>query len=117
VLYEDVLGESEIRVLMAKLDGASQVKESAPVGWGGDRYRAYRTPAGPALVWYVVWDEGASAERFTARYGSKLRNTARKGYRARFETLELEGKPATSYVLAPEGWTGWNAVPHPNLVR
>jgi hypothetical protein len=111
VLYEDVLGESEIRVLMARLAGASEVRVPGPIGWGGDRYRVYTTPAGPALVWYVVWDDKRSAERFTWGYGGKLRSSARKGYRTVLESFELDGRPATLYVLAPEAWKGWGEVP------
>jgi hypothetical protein len=111
VLHEDVLGESEIRVLMARLAGARDVRTGTPIGWGGDRYRVYGTPAGPALVWYVVWDDTRSAERFTWGYGGKLRSTARQGYRTVLESLDLEGKPATMYVLAPEAWKGWDEIP------
>lgn len=117
VLYEDVLGESEVQVLMAQLAGASEVRDKSPVGWGGDRYRVYRTPAGAALVWYVVWDEKGAADRFVQRTGEMLRATGRKGYRAAIERLELEGKPATRYVLAPSGWGGWSHSPPPSLVR
>ena len=111
IVYEDVLGEGEIRVLMAQLAGSSEVRSKGPIGWGGDRYRVYATPAGPALVWYVVWDDPKSADRFLWGYGGKLRSTARKGYRTELENFELEGKPATRYVLAPEGWSGWGHVP------
>jgi hypothetical protein len=111
VLYEDVLGESEIRVLMARLAGSENVRSGIPIGWGGDRYRVYRTPAGPALVWYVVWDDKRSAERFTWGYGGRLRATTRRGYRTVLDDLELGGKPATLYVLAPEGWNGWGEIP------
>jgi hypothetical protein len=117
ILYEDVLGEGEIRVLMARLAGASEVKAGGPVGWGGDRYRVYQTPAGAALVWYVVWDDKRSADRFTWGYGGRLRATARKGYRTLLESLELEARPATLYVLAPDGWDGWGAVPRASLVK
>jgi hypothetical protein len=111
VLYEDVLGENEIRVLMARLAGTNEVRAGLPIGWGGDRYRVYGTSAGPALVWYVVWDDKRSAERFTWGYGGKLRSTTRKGYRTVLENFELEGKPATRYVLAPEAWSGWGEIP------
>ena len=111
IVYEDVLGEGEIRVLMSQLAGSSEVRTRGPIGWGGDRYRVSATPAGPALVWYVVWDDPRSADRFLWGYGGKLRSTARKGYRTVLENLELEGKPATLYVLAPEGWSGWGQVP------
>jgi hypothetical protein len=113
VLYEDVLGESEIRVLMAQLVGANEVRATRPVGWGGDRYRVYRTPAGPALVWYVVWDDKRSGDLFVQRYGPKLRSSNRKAYRATFDNVDLAGKPATGYVLAPSGWNGWTDLPKP----
>ena len=111
IVYEDVLGEGEIRVLLSQLAGSTQVRSRGPIGWGGDRYRVYTTPRGPALVWYVAWDDARSAERFVWGYGGKLRSTRRDGYRTRLENLELEGKPATLYVLAPEAWSGWNRIP------
>jgi hypothetical protein len=117
VLYEDVLGESEVRVLMARLAGSQEVQTGSPIGWGGDRYRVYGAPAGPALVWSVVWDDKRSAERFTWGYGGKLRATSRKGYRTALESLELDGKPATLYVLAPERWEGWTEVPKAFISR
>jgi hypothetical protein len=117
VLYEDVLGESEIRVLMAQLSGADQVMAKAPVGWDGDRYRVSRTPAGPALVWYVIWEDKRSAEKFVQRNGEKLRSTGRKGYRAAIESLELDGKPLTRHVLAPADWSGWSNLPQPSITR
>jgi hypothetical protein len=117
VLYEDVLGESEVRVLMARLAGTPEVRISGPIGWGGDRYRVYDTPVGPALVWYIVWDDKRSAERFTWGYGGKLRSTTRRGYRTLLESFDLESKPASLYLLAPEGWAGWGEVPRVVVTR
>lgn len=117
IVYEDVLGEAEIRVLLAQLAGSDQVRTHSPIGWGGDRYRVYRTPAGPALIWYVVWDEPRSAERFTWGYGGKLRSTSRKGYRTDLGSLDVEGKPANLYVLAPTGWDGWDHIPRVSITR
>lgn len=114
-IYEDVLGESEIRVLMARLTGSSELRTAGPIGWGGDRYRVIPTPGGPALVWYVVWDDRRSAERFTWGYGGKLRQTSREGYRTLLESFDLEGKPALRYVLAPVAWKGWGDVPMVSL--
>jgi hypothetical protein len=116
-IYEDVLGESEIRVLMAHLSGRSEVRAGMPTGWAGDRYRVVATPWGPALVWYLVWDDKRSAERFTWGYGGKLRQTTREGYRTLLESLELEGKPAIRYVLAPTNWDGWGDVPQASLSK
>ena len=111
VVYEDVLGESEIRVLLASLAGSDEVQTVVPIGWGGDRFRVYDTPGGPALVWYVVWDDQRSADRFVRTAGPALRRTARPGYRAAFEPVEVTGRPAVRYVLAPEGWERWAKLP------
>jgi hypothetical protein len=115
IIYEDVLGENELRVLMARLTGTSQVRTGAPIGWGGDRYRVYQSPAGPALVWYVVWDDRRSAQGFVWGYGGKLRATSRQGYRTTLESLDLEGKQVTRFVLAPSRWSGWDDLPRASL--
>jgi hypothetical protein len=117
VMYEDVLGESEVRILMARLRGSEEVTTLGPIGWGGDRYRVYRTPAGPALVWYMVWDDRASAERFAAEYAGRLQQTGRKDYRATLESPELDGKPAIRYILAPESWNRWSELPRVIIAR
>jgi hypothetical protein len=111
VLYEDVLGENEIRVVLAQLAGSDEVQTVVPIGWGGDRYRLYQAGDGPALVWYVLWDDPRSAGRFLRSAGPGLRHTARPGYRAAVDSLGIEGRAATRYVLAPAGWPGWKALP------
>ena len=60
-----------------------------------------------------MWDDKRSADQFVQRYGTKLRSTNRKGYRATFDNLDLDGKPAARYVLAPSGWNGWTDLPKP----
>ena len=110
VLYEDVLGENEIRVILATLAGSDEVQTVMPVGWGGDRFRLYRTPAGEALVWYVVWDDRRSGERFL-RAAAALRGTSRPGYRAALDSLRIGERPATRFVLAPAAWERWDALP------
>ena len=116
-IYEDVLGESELRILMAHLMGRQEVRTGGPNGWGGDRYRVIPTPTGPALVWYLVWDDKRAADRFTWAFGGKLRATSREGYRTLLESFELDGKPALRYVLAPVRWEGWGDVPGVSLVK
>jgi hypothetical protein len=71
----------------------------------------YDTPGGPALVWYVVWDDQRSADRFVRSAGPGLRHTARAGYRAELGATSIGGRSATRYVLAPERWAGWGRVP------
>jgi hypothetical protein len=111
VLYEDVLGESEIRVVLAHLAGSDEVQTVVPIGWGGDRYRLYRSSGGPALVWYVVWDDAASAGRFLRSAGAGLRHTPRRQYRAALDSLDVDGRAATRYVLAPTDWPKWTDLP------
>jgi hypothetical protein len=110
-IYEDVLGEDEIRVLIATLDGADEVQTVVPLGWGGDRFRVYDAPGGPALVWYVVWDDARSAGKFLSGSGPALRRTARSGYRAALDSLGSGGRPVTRYVLAPDRWARWDSLP------
>ncbi len=110
-IYEDVLGEDEIRVLIATLDGADEVQTVVPLGWGGDRFRVYDAPGGPALVWYAVWDDARSAGKFLSGSGPALRRTARPGYRAALDSLGVGGRPVSRYVLAPDRWDRWDSLP------
>lgn len=107
-LHEDVLGELEIRALDATLSGAANAVYNIPLGWAGDRYRVVETPDGPALVWYVAWDNARSADRFRMTTGIRLATLKRPGYHATFEMLDLSGRPASKFVMAPINWPGRN---------
>lgn len=111
-LYEDVLGELEIGILQAQLAGRDQLGTPPAIGWGGDYFRVYGTPAGPALVWYVVWDNAAAAARFRSATGARLVKPGRAGYRAELDTLTIGGRPALRYVIAPTEWERWPSIPH-----
>jgi hypothetical protein len=100
----------ETRVLVAQLVRSSRPDELPALGWGGDRYRVVDTPGGPALVWYIVFDDPAAAARFERQAG-RLATTERPGYRALFEPVTLDGTSGVRYVLAPAAWTGWTALP------
>ena len=108
--YEDLLGELEARVLDAELTGGSS-DPPAPLGWGGDLYRLYSTPEGPALVWYAVWDDAGPANRAVQRLSRPFAARARPGYRATVERLEVSGRPAIRLTHAPEGWSAWASLP------
>jgi hypothetical protein len=114
VVYEDVLGENEIRVILATLAGSDEVQTVVPIGWGGDRFRVYRTPEGEALVWYVAWDDERSGERFL-RSATGLRRTSRPGYRAALESVRVGERPVTRFVLAPASWERWERLPEVSL--
>lgn len=115
VITEDVVGEFEIHLLGAQLvDGVTGGAPPA-IGWGGDRYRVYRSDAGPALVWYIVWDDAESAAAFRAGTGARLAARRKPGWRATLEPLELDGLAATRYVWAPHAWAGWGDLPKVNV--
>lgn len=110
VLYEDVMGEFDMRVLAADLarsGPAAEITTPIAVGWGGDRFRVYDTPAGPAMVWYIVWDDLPSRFRFMAGTGQRLESRRRLGYRLEVSSLQLGERPATRIVIAPDQWLGW----------
>ncbi len=119
VIYEDVMGEFEIRVLAADLVSASSTTEIAtPIayGWGGDRFRVYQTPAGPAMVWYIVWDDAPSRTRFLGTTGQRLESRRRLAYRMELTSLAIQGRPATRLVIAPNEWLGWKQIASVELV-
>lgn len=111
IVAEDVLGELEIHMLAAQLAGAASLGSLPAIGWGGDRYRVLASAAGPALVWYAAWDDPESRAAFAASTGAALARRRKSGYRAAFDTLTIGSSAATRYVFAPEGWSGWAAVP------
>ena len=111
VLLEDTLGELEIQILMTVLRGGGEVLRDSPLGWGGDRFRVYRTRDGPALVWYVVWDDEMSARRFAAGAGGRLAARTGAGYRTEVEPVGGALKPTLRIVIAPTGWNRWVSVP------
>lgn len=102
----DVIGEMGLDVLAADLSGAEVVSTTIPIGWAGDRYRLYRTPGGPALVWRIAWDDERSAARFLSGSGARLLARHRPGYQTTVQREEVAGLPGVRVVIAPVGWEG-----------
>ena len=115
--YEDVLGENEIRVILATLAGSDEVQTVVPIGWGGDRYRLTESADGPALVWFVLWDDARARDRFMRAAAAGLRRTPRAGYRTSLDEMTIDGSPGLRYVIAPEKWEGWGRLPVAERVR
>jgi hypothetical protein len=110
-LYEDTFGELDIQLLATVLRGGGEVLIGSAIGWGGDRFRTYRTAEGPALVWYSVWDDAQSAARFRGGPGARLLARARPGYRTTVEAVAGAGPPTLRVVIAPTGWSRWRSLP------
>jgi hypothetical protein len=120
VRYEDGLGEFEIGLLFAQLlQTASDDQGSVYArGWGGDRYQVYGGHA-DALVWYSVWDDPASRDRFVrglTRLWPERHGTAH-GRRSSVLGLTISGLPGARLVDAPVDWQGWGALPEVRMVR
>jgi len=107
----DVIGDLGVAVLGADLSGAEVVSTTVPIGWAGDRYRLYETPAGPALVWLVAWDDQRAADRFMAGTGARLAALPRAGYRTSVAPAQVAGHPGARVVIAPVPWAGWSRLP------
>ncbi len=111
VIHEDTFGEYEMLVLRSVLAGIDAIATDVPLGWGGDRMRVYRSPGGPALVWYSVWDDAASADNFRTRVVGRLTRLGRAGYRTVLDRVPVGELPGVRVVIAPDGWSGWDHLP------
>jgi hypothetical protein len=113
VRYEDGLGEFEIRLLFEQHLHDDSAAALLTAGWHGDRYEVLGA-RGEALVWYTLWDDGASADRFVhglERAWAQRRTPSPAGRRAEIKPINVSGRPAVRLVDAPGGWAGWRRVP------
>ncbi len=112
VIHEDTMGEFELEIWATQMRGGGVVLTDLPLGWGGDRFRVYRTPAGPALVLYTAWDDSTAARRFAGLTAERFVNRPpRPGYRTTAELLTATARPTVRIVRAPEAWTRWSSLP------
>jgi hypothetical protein len=97
VVHEDNLGELETGILLQQHLGAGA--DVAARGWDGDEYRLLTAPDGRnAIVWYSVWDDAPSADRFAAAYRRILQQ--RPNRQGRVERVEIDGRPVVLVVDA-----------------
>jgi hypothetical protein len=108
-LFSDVVGALGMQVLFAEARGRDSLPDVATLGWGGDRFALYGTPDGEALAWIVVFDTPLARDRARSALADWPR--PRAGYRRDVTPLEVSGRPGLRLVVAPEGWSGWRALP------
>jgi hypothetical protein len=71
-------------------------------------------PNADALVWYTVWDDAATADRFMVGLKAawvKRRSGGPAGRRSDITRLAIGTLPAVRLVDAPDAWVGWKHVP------
>ncbi len=108
VIFDDTFGAFDVVLLQASLHHSDSVATDSATGWGGDRLRIYRTPAGPALAWISVWDDDASARRFLHLADSI---PVRPGYRRQVDPITMGHRSGARVVIAPLAWSRWSALP------
>jgi len=111
LIYDDNLGEFEIRILLTELSGSESVGAAGALGWAGDRYAVYQAEPGYALVWWSVWDDEDTARRFAVLLGQHWVKLDRVGRRHAVERVPIGGGQAVRLIDAPKGWSGWQRPP------
>ncbi len=111
-IHEDVLGELEVALLEATLEGSSRPSYQPAIGWAGDRFRVVESGGGPALAWFIAFDTDGDADRFAQRVGRQLASIKRAGYRQSLDRITLGEHPAFRWIHAPEAWAGWQSAPN-----
>jgi hypothetical protein len=89
VLYEDVLGQLEIRLFVEELSGERGVPGTAE-GWAGDLCALVEGPTGDALVWVLLWDDPGRRDAFRDRISPHLGRLPVSG---RLESVDVDGVP------------------------
>ena len=116
-LFENNMGDLGVRILTAHLNRSREIATALNIGWGGDRFRVYDTGPAGALVWYLVWDNVASAGRFERTTGAALAGHSRPNYRFDLANVMVDGVPATRIVIAPSDWSEWERLPGARIAR
>jgi hypothetical protein len=118
-VYENNLGEFEIRIFLYHHLRDMQTAMSGSQGWAGDRYVLVETPQGDAVAWLTFWDSVVEAGEFHnamvtivgRRFGAPLptypapatREYVARGRTLRLSTGEVDGHPVVYFVDAPQG--------------
>lgn len=109
-IFSEELGAAGMRVLLAEARGQQALDDPVVLGWGGDRYALYATPAGDALVWIAVFDAPGARDRALLALNGKW-PAPRTGYRTEVSVITVSGRPGLRLVAAPTDWRRWSALP------
>jgi hypothetical protein len=112
-IYDDNLGEFEIRVLLTILTGREAVGAAGAMGWGGDRYGVFGVDGNPgrALVWWSVWDTETAAKRVATLLAREWPKRAKSSRKFTIEQQPVDSYAGVRLVDAPPAWKGWQSLP------
>jgi hypothetical protein len=116
LMYENGLGEFEMRIMIEELTGSRTVGRTAALGWDGDQYAVFTDDDDRALVWWTVWDNDGLADRFEEILRSEWTKRAEPGRRFTIERSTIAGQGAVRLIDAHEGWSGWSSPPGVSVV-
>jgi hypothetical protein len=118
-IYENTLGEFEMRLFLYEHLRDQNDAVQGATGWDGDRYALFGTRGGQGIVWVTVWDSPAEASEFydllgkvaARRYetstaspaGSPTRQYTGGGRTVQITTEEVSGRPVVMWVDVPAG--------------
>ncbi|MEJ2240042.1 MAG: hypothetical protein P8X82_17255 [Gemmatimonadales bacterium] len=117
VLYDDVLGELEIRIFLTELTGSETVGAAAALRWAGDRYAVLEAGRDSAIVWWSVWDNQTAAARFAQVIDREWPGRVSATERYDVELTEVEGIPGVLFMFGPLEWDRWNDPPRVSVRR
>jgi hypothetical protein len=109
---ENSLGELEVAVMLEEHLGAERRTDAQ--GWDGDIYRLIEANGKRVLVWYSIWDDAGSADRFAAAYRAIA--AKRTGRTITVTRMDLEGRPMLRITDAESG-AAVGTLPSVSIVR
>jgi len=108
VFYENSLGELETRILLIELTGSETTGAAGAMGWDGDRYAVVRSGGEYTLVWWSVWDDERTADRFVTLLAQYWPRRVAEGWRYVIERTWVEDRYAALFMYGPERWQRWD---------
>lgn len=109
--YCNTMGEDELGVVLQAHLGTDARQYAR--GWDGDRFLVLsRGDVHGVVLWYLVWDNAASARAFAGAYRRTL--ARRPGRVGSVEQLQVQGRAVVRVVDAPRG-TRLATLPKPGL--
>jgi hypothetical protein len=114
-VYTDNLGQFETEILLTEWTGSESVASGGSFGWAGDRYAVFEAGEGHALVWWTVWDDTRSADRFYGIVLDEVTSEPVAGRLRSVERVDIGGHPGVMYAFFPEGWERAQDIPRVNV--